>query len=136
MRVTLAQLEAFYWIVQLGSFRDAARQIGRTQPSISLRLQELETALGERLLERDGRKIRVTTAGGRLLSYADRLLALTGELEGIVNNGRLSRERIRLGSVDSFAMTYLPDLLRAVAESSPETHVELTVDYSPNLRER
>ena len=64
-------------------FRDAARQIGRTQPSISLRLQELETALGERLLERDGRKIRVTTAGGRLLSYADRLLELTGELEGI-----------------------------------------------------
>jgi DNA-binding transcriptional LysR family regulator len=136
MRVTLAQIEAFYWIVRLGSFRDAARHIGRTQPSISLRVQELEAALGERLLERDGRRVHVTLAGARSLGYADRMLELTGELEGIFNNGRLSRERIRLGSVDSFAMTCLPGLLRAISQISPDTHVEVTVDYSPNLQER
>ena len=136
MRVTLAQLEAFYWIVRLGSFREAARHIGRTQPSISLRVRELEAALGARVLDRDGPRLRVTATGARLIGYADRFLGLTEELEANVRSLPMERERIRVGAIDSYAMTCLPRLLRAIEQLLPNAHVEVTVDYSFNLRER
>ena len=46
MRVTLAQLEAFVWVARLGKVRDTALQLNISQPTVSLRLRDLETALG------------------------------------------------------------------------------------------
>ena len=54
MRFTLAQLEAFYWIATLGTVRDAARHLNLAQPTVSLRLRDLETAFGAVLFERRG----------------------------------------------------------------------------------
>ena len=50
MRATLGQVEAFYWITQLGSFRAAAAKLNLTQPTVSLRVSNLEEALGIRSL--------------------------------------------------------------------------------------
>ena len=51
-RFSLPQLEAFLWVARLGSFRAAGERLNVTQPTISLRIRDLETALGTRLLER------------------------------------------------------------------------------------
>ena len=45
-RITFAQIEAFYWIARLGTFREAARQLNVSQPTISLRIRDLERVLG------------------------------------------------------------------------------------------
>ena len=39
MKATLSQIEAFYWIARLGSFRGAADFLNLTQPTISLRIR-------------------------------------------------------------------------------------------------
>ena len=39
---SLPQLEAYYWVARLGSFRAAAERLWLTQPSISIRIRELE----------------------------------------------------------------------------------------------
>ncbi len=49
MRITLAQVEAFYWTVQLGSAQKAAQHLNLAQPSISLRLKDLRRGLGCRI---------------------------------------------------------------------------------------
>jgi DNA-binding transcriptional LysR family regulator len=67
MRFTLAQLEAFHWIAKLGTVRDAARHLNLAQPTVSLRLRDLETALGALLFERLGRALRLTDEGLVLL---------------------------------------------------------------------
>ena len=46
MKLTLAQLEALYWVARLGSVRAAASRLSITQPALSLRIKELESALG------------------------------------------------------------------------------------------
>jgi Bacterial regulatory helix-turn-helix protein, lysR family len=61
MRFTLAQLKAFYWIAKLGTVRDAARHLNLAQPTVSLRIRDLETALGTMLFERLGRALRSPT---------------------------------------------------------------------------
>ncbi len=38
---SLPQLEAYYWVARLGSFRAAAERLGLTQPSISIRISSL-----------------------------------------------------------------------------------------------
>ncbi len=55
MRITLAQLEAFFWVARLGSVHMAARQLNLAQPTVSLRLRDLEARLGTALFERAGR---------------------------------------------------------------------------------
>jgi len=41
-RPTLTQLEAFFWIVRLGSFQRAAAKLNLAPPTISLRIRQLE----------------------------------------------------------------------------------------------
>ena len=38
--ITLRQLEALYWIVQLGTFKRAAARLNTTQSAISKRIKE------------------------------------------------------------------------------------------------
>ena len=67
-------LKAFLTIVDLGSFSEAAETLHLTQPAISKRLASLENQLGASLIDRSHRKIRLTTAGARLLPHARRIL--------------------------------------------------------------
>ena len=57
MTPTLSQLETFLWIARLGSFHAAAERLGLSQPSISLRIRELERSLGTPLFHRRGRGV-------------------------------------------------------------------------------
>ena len=54
-RITIAQLEAFYWTATLGSVDSAARRLNLSQPTISLRLKALERVSGRKLFDRVGR---------------------------------------------------------------------------------
>src|SRR5262245_52365736 len=57
-----------------GSLTAAARQLHLTQSALSHAMSKLERALGANIWEREGRSLRLTQAGQRLLSLANRLL--------------------------------------------------------------
>lgn len=132
-KVTLNQLEAFYWVVRLGGFRVAATHLGLSQPTISIRVRELEGRLGCVLLDRSGQSTRTTADGAELLAYAERFLALSDEMAERLGNRDSLRGRFRLGVIDSFALVFLSSLLQALERQHPALRVELTVDYSHRL---
>lgn len=66
----LAALTAFVRAVDLGSFSAAANHLGVSQPAISQQIRALEEHLGSRLLTRTTRRLSLTDAGERYLSYA------------------------------------------------------------------
>jgi hypothetical protein len=72
--VTLKQLEAFYWVAELGGLEQAASRLSTTQSAISKRLQELESILGVALFDRTRRKAVITGQGERLLVLAREIL--------------------------------------------------------------
>src|ERR671935_124414 len=74
------QLASFCAVVERRSFSLAAEQLGVTQPAVSLQIRSLEQRLGQRLLDRSGRRVEPTEAGLRLYHHAQRLLALESEL--------------------------------------------------------
>ena len=70
----LRQLESFAQVAETGSISRAATALHLSQPSISRQLALLEADLGQRLLERHGRGVRLTAAGQALLQHARAML--------------------------------------------------------------
>ena len=71
----LKQLEYFLQVCELGSFSKAGVHLNLAQPSISRQVALLETELGQRLLERNGRGVAPTAAGMALLAHARVMLS-------------------------------------------------------------
>jgi DNA-binding transcriptional LysR family regulator len=66
--LVLKHVEAFVTVADLGSFRRAAARPNTTQPNTSNRIAQLESRLGQSLLERDAGSVRLTPAGRRHLA--------------------------------------------------------------------
>ena len=135
-RFSLPQLEALLWISRLGSFRAAAEKLNVTQPTISLRIRELEGVLGARLFERRGSSFRLTVPGSVLLQYSERGFELFDEMEERLRTQDPLRGSLRLGSADTFAMTSLPAIIKRVETLYPRLKLELFVDHSVALSGR
>ncbi|WP_108658296.1 LysR family transcriptional regulator [Acuticoccus kandeliae] len=132
MRITLAQIETFYWIARLGSFRAAARQLCLTQPSVSGRIRELERDLGCTLFDRSGARVRLTEAGKAIQTQAERMLTIARDIQDEASSDRL-RGLLRLGVVETVARLALPGLVRELARRSPTLRIELAVDVGAAL---
>ena len=127
MRLTLAQIETFYWIARLGSFHAAARRLHVTQPSISGRVRELERDLGCALFDRSGNRARLTEAGKAIQPQAEQMLSLAREIHDETSTGKL-RGLLRLGVVETVAHLALPGLIRELKATRPDLRIELAVD--------
>lgn len=73
MRLTLEQVEAFVLASRHGSFSAAAREMGRSQSTVSTSISNLEIALDTELFDRSSRFPRLTSAGTALLQEAKAL---------------------------------------------------------------
>jgi DNA-binding transcriptional LysR family regulator len=134
-RFTLSQLEALLWIYRLGSFQAAANKLNVTQPTISLRIRELEKLLDARVFEHRRSAIQLTPPGAVLLQYAERGIELFDEMAERLKTHDPLRGLLRLGSADMFAMTSLPAILRRLEALFPRLKIELTVDHSVMLNQ-
>ena len=129
-------LETLVRIAAVGSFRQAAAQLGATQAAVSQRIAALEQELAVRLIERGPRPVRLTAAGERILPVAERMLALEAELKSRARPDAAAAGRVRVGAIESVVHTWLTKLIRRVAERAPAVELDLTVDTARNLRER
>lgn len=130
---TLRQIEAFYWIVQLGTFERAANRLNTTQSAISKRVQELETDCGTRLFDRSQRSARLTERGESLLVLAEQMLGLQERINNLRNEDRMAGRLLRVGVTELSAQTWLPRLVREFRSRYPESRIRLEVAMSRNL---
>lgn len=132
-RFSLKQVETFYRVAECGSFQAAASHLNTTQPAVSVRIKELERALGVELFDRSTRQARLTPRGRALLVHARRLLVLAEELRDDIAGPEAVTGLIRLGVADTVAMTWLPQLVERIAERFPRLGIELEVNLTVNL---
>lgn len=69
------QLQAFVTVVEKGSFTAAAKSLHLTQPAVSQQVRELENRCGMPLIDRSGKKLRLTETGKTVIDLARHLLA-------------------------------------------------------------
>ncbi len=132
LKMTLDEIETFLCIAQLGSFTEASRRLGRSQPAISRRIHQLEESLGAPLFERLGRRVSLTEAGETLLPHAEMALAAArdGEraIRDLIDVG--GSQVLKLAIVATLADSHLVDALRAFEAHFSEASVELTTATS------
>ncbi len=96
--LSLAQLRALEAVVRTGSFTDAAKEIGVSQPSISNHIQGLESRFKTKLLVKSGYSVSATPVLVSLLPRIRALLALAGDLETELSHHRaLAAGELRIG---------------------------------------
>ena len=131
--MNIKHLETFVWIARLGSFSAAARKLNSSQPTVSMRVQELEKDLGVTLFDRTRRSIRVTPKGREFIEYAERILALTAEAEHRLSDQSSLSGRVRLGVTETVALTWLPQFVARLNEEFPAVVIDLDIDLTIGL---
>lgn len=121
---SLDQIQAFTDVLELGSFSSAARRRNLTQPAISLRVKRLEEALGTKLLERAGRRMRPTPAG---LVFYDKIKEIDQSVSSAVAAiAELKTEvtgRVVLAGGATFCIYILPPVLRMLRSAHPKIEI-------------
>ena len=127
----LRQLEIFVKVAEFGSFSKAAEALYLTQPTVSEHIRTLEDEFGVRLLDRLGRGAAVTRAGALLLSYAQRMLALSREARQAMESfqGRMSGELL-IGASTIPGEYVLPALIGRFKEKYPDISISLLIGDS------
>ena len=133
MRYTLSQAEAFFWVAKLGSFRAAAAHLNLTQPTVSLRVRELERGLGTELLDRSLYRPVMTPVGVAIYADTERMLAIAEQIQRRSHTLPSEERLLRIGAAESFAALVLPDLLAALEVRHPLWQINVEVDVSTRL---
>jgi DNA-binding transcriptional LysR family regulator len=126
--VELRHLAALEAVGRTRSFVRAARELGYTQSAISQQIARLETAVGQRLVERPGgpRPVELTDAGRLLLRHADSIVAqLDAAQADMAALAEGAAGPLRVGIFQSVGARILPGLLRRFREEWPRVEVRV-----------
>ena len=124
-------LKMFITIAQAGSISAAAQQLGYAQSNISTKLQQLEQDLNTRLFYRNNRGIVLTATGQQLLQRASQIVQLTDRTITDIQHPNDVRGKLRLGTLQTAASTFLPPILSHYHQHYPK--VTLTIQTGTTL---
>ena len=128
-RLDLESLRALKTIVELGGVTRAADRLALSQSAVSHKIRRLEQGIGCTLLRRQPGGGLLTEDGARLLSYADRILALHDEaLDGIGRKALAGT--VRLGLTEDTGSRDLTRILAGFARTYPSVSVTARVEQS------
>jgi molybdate transport repressor ModE-like protein len=120
-----------------GSVSAAAQAVGIGQSSASEHLRLLETAAGQRLIERNGRGSRLTEAGRVLASSASQALAtLAAGEEEVHALAGLDAGTIHIGASTTPGVYLLPDTLGCFRRDHPNVAVEVEIAATGEILDR
>ncbi|PBB84037.1 LysR substrate-binding domain-containing protein [Mesorhizobium sp. WSM3876] len=115
-------LRTFLSVAKAGSLSGAAARLYRTQSAVSLQVQKLEAALGQRVFERHGRGVAMTAAGERLLPVARDVVEMLNQVATDLREAPDEQE-IRLGIPEEYGDTILPSILATFTEAEPTARI-------------
>jgi DNA-binding transcriptional LysR family regulator len=132
MKMDSRNLETLLWVVRLGGVSAAAQHLNLTQPAVTRRIQELERELGAKVLRRQGRNVVPTMLGQSCLGSAERILSEVASMR-VAASGKAAVGTIRVGVVESIALTWFQNFLARIEERYPKVQLEIDVDLSNRL---
>lgn len=116
----------FLAVVEAKSISRAARVLKLGQPTVSRRIAEFESVLGETLFERSVGGVVLTSFGEQLLVPARRMSEWAGELTRAAAQAEPSLTgTVRVTAPPLVAMALLPKLARRVATRYPQLRLEI-----------
>jgi DNA-binding transcriptional LysR family regulator len=131
------RLQALHAVAKYRSFTKAADALCMTQPAVTFQIRQLEDHFDTRLFDRAGGRIALTPAGTVALDYADRILALYGELDAKMKE--LTRREVgplTIGASTTLAEFLLPRIVGEFKSRHPGIVPQLVVANSEAVQAR
>lgn len=128
----IAAMRAFVRVVEAGNFSRAADLVNMPKPTLTKLVQQLETHLRTKLLNRTTRRVGVTPDGA---AYYERAVALLGDLDEL--DGSMARSqatpsgRLRVDVGTSLALHILIPALPDFHARYPDIQIDLGVSDRP-----
>ena len=132
--ITIKQVEAFYWSVELGTFTAAASRLHTTQSAITKRIQELESRFGTTLFDRSGHRLALTERGHSIHDYAKSLLQQRDAMLFYLKGNPSLTGILKIGTTEMTAMTWLSTLIRKSQARYPSVALHPRLDLSGKLQ--
>ncbi|MCG2577643.1 LysR substrate-binding domain-containing protein [Dechloromonas sp. XY25] len=131
------RLQVFHAVAKHLSFTRAADALFMTQPAVTFQIKQLEEQYSTRLFERRHGSISLTPAGELVLSYAERVLALTDEMDIRLSEmtGEM-RGPLLVGASTTIAEFMLPKVLGEFNALYPQVRARLIVANSESIETR
>lgn len=130
----IALLRSFLAVVGTGGVTHAAAVLAVSQAAVSQQIKRLEELLGQRLFERQGRRLVLAPAGERLVAQARHLVTQNDDLLAAMRAPAFEGE-VRLGVPYDIIASIVPPILRGFARAQPRVRVSLVCEDSQVVRE-
>lgn len=132
--ITLKKLEVFLAFMALNNMARVAEMLGQSTVSVHRALHSLEEALRCPLFKREGRNMIPLQTAYTFAEYARKSL---DECEEGVRKTReaagFNAARIKIGSLYSLTLRYIPQLLVGLKQRKPELDIDLTLGSNREL---
>lgn len=133
-RLKLRHLTTLIAIAEHGNLVRAANALSITQPAVSKILSELEDIVGQRLVERTNKGVKLTSAGRVLVRYAGSSLRTIREgLDSIALSHSADAPLILIGALPNVAATVLPPALLRFAQEMPQARIRVRTGSNAQL---
>jgi DNA-binding transcriptional LysR family regulator len=131
------RLQVFHAVAKHLSFTKAAEAVCMTQPAVTFQVRQLEEHFNTRLFDRTQGRITLTPAGQVALQYAERILALSAELDSRLREitGQEAGPLL-VGASTTIAEYLLPGILGEFKARHPGVVPRLFVANSEAVQER
>lgn len=131
------RLQVFHAVAKHLSFTRAADALFMTQPAVTFQIKQLEEQYSTRLFERRHGSISLTPAGELVLAYAEKILALSDEMDIRLSEmtGEM-RGPLLVGASTTIAEFMLPRVLGEFNALYPQVRARLIVANSESIESR
>jgi DNA-binding transcriptional LysR family regulator len=130
--IDLGRLRALHAVASYGTVLAAGEALHCTPSAVSQQLAKLERETGATLVEKDGRRLRLTEAGRVLADHAERVLATVDEAEAALAAHRDTViGRLTVAAFATACRALLPYALHRLATAHPQLTTGL-VEVNPH----
>ena len=133
----LRHIRNFAIIAREGNISRAAKRLGISQPALSKQLGELEADLGQTLIERGARTVKLTAKGEVFRKRADEILSLVNcTVREVTCAASKLSGRITIGAAETFGFARVAAALRDLQRKNPAVSCQIVSGNAEDLSGR
>ena len=137
MKIDSRHLELLAAIVDEGGLTEGAEALGKSQPSVSRTLSQLEARIGQPLFKPGRRPLQPTDLGRALAEQGRVILRADKAASDIVDRYRLGQSGlVRVGGTPIFMDGVISPMIAAFQQGSPDVRVDQSYGYADDLIDR
>src|SRR6185436_1733015 len=124
----IRDLQVFLGVAKHLNYTRAGEEVNLSQPSVSVRIRQLERDLGVRLFEQLGKKVALTEAGLALVPYASRVIAAVKDARGAIEEIQgLERGSLSIGASTTPGMYLIPKIIALFKQEHAKIEIHLGI---------